>query len=161
MNCTQLEWNTAAAAMPGQLESGDLFLACAIPDGMLFAAIDGLGHGAEAAVAARAAVEALEQHASEPVITLLKHCHDALLTTRGAAVSLAALNTRYGTMTWIGVGNVAGVLLRTDNTLPTENLLLRSGVVGYQMPLLQAAVLPINAGDLLIFTTDGLLNDFA
>ena len=41
-----------------------------------------------------------------------------------------------------------------------EVLLLRAGVVGSQLPPLQAAVLPIAQGDTLFFVTDGIRNDF-
>ena len=61
-------------------------------------------------------------------------------------------------MNWLGVGNVEGRLFRADpNVTPAhENILLRGGLVGYQLPSLQASVLPIMRGDLLVFATDGL-----
>ena len=41
-----------------------------------------------------------------------------------------------------------------------EVLLLRGGVVGSQLPVLQAAVLPIAKGDTLVFVTDGIRGEF-
>ena len=41
-----------------------------------------------------------------------------------------------------------------------EVLLLRGGVVGSQLPALQAAVLPVAKGDTLIFVTDGIRGEF-
>jgi serine/threonine protein phosphatase PrpC len=41
-----------------------------------------------------------------------------------------------------------------------EMLLLRAGVVGSQLPSLQAAVLPISRGDILFFATDGIRGSF-
>ena len=41
-----------------------------------------------------------------------------------------------------------------------EVLLLRGGVVGSQLPALQAAVLPITKGDTLVFVTDGIRSEF-
>jgi len=66
-------------------------------------------------------------------------------------------------MTWLGVGNVQGVLMRYDAKKGNgqESLLLRSGVVGSQLPALQATVLPIVRGDTLFFATDGVRNDFS
>jgi hypothetical protein len=66
------------------------------------------------------------------------------------------------TMTWLGVGNVEGVLLRADaRAVPMrEQLLLRGGVVGYQLPQLSAWVLPLCVGDTLIFATDGIRAEF-
>lgn len=160
MIAAYLEWSVASAAMPGEMESGDNYLACAMQDGMLFAAVDGLGHGSEAAVASRTAVETLKQHADQPVVTLLTHCHEILRATRGAAMSLAAINTHSATVTWIGVGNVEGLVLRANAKVPNERLLLRSGVVGSHLPTLHAAAVAVDPGDLLVFTTDGVANDF-
>ena len=65
-------------------------------------------------------------------------------------------------MTWLGVGNVQGVLMRADAQKGSvqEVLLLRGGVVGSQLPALQAAVLPIAKGDTLVFATDGVRGEF-
>ena len=78
-------------------------------------------------------------------------------------MSIASLNVVHELMTWVGVGNVQGILLRPGltSTPQEESLLLRSGVVGVQLPPLQAAVLPLSAGDTLIFATDGIRDDFA
>ena len=107
-----IEWAVAEHARQGQTESGDRALAMTIPDGALVAVVDGLGHGSEAADVAKTAVRSLERHASQPVISLLRQCHGALSGTRGAVVSLAAFSARDETMTWLGVGNVEGLLLR-------------------------------------------------
>jgi serine/threonine protein phosphatase PrpC len=66
-------------------------------------------------------------------------------------------------MTWLGVGNVQGVLVRgaAKKEDGREMLLQRAGVVGAQLPALQAAVLPVRQGDTLIFATDGIRNAFA
>ncbi|MEN8132970.1 MAG: hypothetical protein ABFS45_22890, partial [Pseudomonadota bacterium] len=41
-----------------------------------------------------------------------------------------------------------------------ETLLLRGGVVGYQLPPLRASQLSITPGDTLVFATDGIRNGF-
>ena len=66
-------------------------------------------------------------------------------------------------MTWLGVGDVEGRLLRLsrDAAATTETLLLRRGVVGGQLPQLQASAGHVSAGDLLLFATDGIAADFA
>ena len=50
-----LEWATAGSARGGESVSGDLAVVSMLPDGALVAALDGLGHGAEAARAAATA----------------------------------------------------------------------------------------------------------
>jgi Stage II sporulation protein E (SpoIIE) len=75
---------------------------------------------------------------------------------------LASLDLQHGLMTWLGVGNVPGVLMRATakKGCVQEMLLLRAGVVGSQLPSLQAAVLPISRGDILFFATDGIRGSF-
>jgi serine phosphatase RsbU (regulator of sigma subunit) len=75
-------------------------------------------------------------------------------------MSVASINGREGLLSWIGVGNVSGILQRANGEPSRETLLLRGGVVGGQLPALQAAVLPLAAGDMLILTTDGVNNAF-
>jgi hypothetical protein len=55
---------------------------------------------------------------------------------------------------------VQGALMRAGNGGAQEVLLLRAGVVGAQLPALQAAVLPVSRGDTLFFVTDGVRNNF-
>lgn len=157
-----IEWAVAEHARQGQTESGDRALAMTTADGALVAVVDGLGHGAEAADVAKTAVRSLERHASQPVISLLRHCHGALSGTRGAVVSLAAFSARDETMTWLGVGNVEGLLLRGQSAMspPREMLLVRGGVVGVHLPALSAALVPVARGDTLILATDGVRSDF-
>jgi len=157
-----IEWGVAARALPGQPSSGDLDLVKSFPNGVLVAALDGVGHGEKAAAAAAVARSILEAHAGEPVIALIGRCHEVLRATRGVAMSVASFNVSQGLITWLGVGNVQGVLLRRglSGSVKEESLLLRAGVVGVQLPSLRVSVLPLSAGDTLIFTTDGISSDF-
>lgn len=157
-----IEQGVAARAFPGENLSGDRHLVQPFPNGVLIAAVDGLGHGAAAAAAAKIAVATLESHAEEEPEALVHRCHQALRGTRGVVMSLASINAPEGRMAWLGVGNVDGLLLRLSGSPPTrEALLMRGGVVGYQLPPLRTSQLPVTAGDLLIFTTDGIRSDFA
>ena len=160
---TLLQWAVASRARSGESSSGDLHAVLPFEGGVLVAAIDGLGHGDEAALAARTAVELLQQHPEDSVIGLLRHCHDGLLETRGVVMSLASFNSRDSTMTWVGVGNVEAVLLHPEGQAGprSELLLLRGGVVGYQLPPLVASVIPVGPGDALVLATDGIRNEFS
>src|SRR5258708_12202304 len=71
-------------------------------------------------------------------------------------MSLAVLNTENAMLTWIGVGNVEGTLLRGNAGLPSDKLLLRNGVVGIHLPILRAGELAIQSGDILTMATDGV-----
>jgi negative regulator of sigma-B (phosphoserine phosphatase) len=153
----------ACRALPGELASGDLHLVKETPEGMLVAVVDGVGHGEEAASAARWATEAIRAYQNEPLVSLVAHCHQTLAGTRGAVISLAAFDIGRETMSWLGVGNVEGALLCAgERGMPVRNrLLLRNGVVGHTLPTLEASEVPVAPGDLLVLATDGICPDFA
>jgi serine/threonine protein phosphatase PrpC len=159
---TLLHWGVATLALEGQTESGDLHLVRTVKDGALIAVVDGLGHGEEAAVAARLAVTTLEQYVEEPPLSLLQRCHVALKGSRGVVMSLARFDAPHGTMTWLGVGNVEGVLHHADwsERSARASLITRGGIVGSEVPAVQAAVIPVGAGDTLVFATDGIGGGF-
>ena len=158
-----LEWQVAGRALPGEERSGDGALVIPLPDGALAAAVDGLGHGPEAAEAADAALGALRRRAADDVVALVEAAHDALGATPGAALSQAVLDSGRGTMTWVGVGNVEGRLLRggVPSAAAAETLVLHRGVLGHSLPALRPATLGVRRGDVLILATDGVLPAFA
>jgi negative regulator of sigma-B (phosphoserine phosphatase) len=160
VNASLVDWGAAGLALEGQSASGDRYVVKPFTGGALAAVVDGLGHGEEAAAAAAGAILTLEDHAGESVIALVKRCHEKLRGTRGAVMSLASFIGCDSTVTWVGVGNVDGRLLRRIRHEGKESLLLRAGVVGVQLPPLAAAVLPVAAGDAVILATDGIRGEF-
>jgi serine/threonine protein phosphatase PrpC len=167
-----IDYGVAKRTLPGETESGDLHVVQPAGSGVLVGVADGLGHGAEAAAAARAAVATLSEHAGEALLPLLQRCHRALVGTRGVVMSLVFFHGGDGSMTWLGVGNVECVLLSAD--LPTRparparpknpartSLVTRGGIVGSELPQLRADVVSIAPGDTLIVATDGIKDGFA
>jgi phosphoserine phosphatase RsbX len=157
-----IQWGVATQPIPGQTVCGDLHLVKPLAYGALVAVVDGLGHGDEAIAVARIAINVLQEEADQSVITLVKRCHQALIKTRGVVLTLASFNTLDATVSWLSVGNVAGLLLRADTRAmpPCETALLRGGVVGYQLPPLHASVIAVAPDDLLVLATDGIRNGF-
>lgn len=157
-----LTWAVAEAPFPNERESGDRYVVQRSANGILIAVVDGIGHGVEAAAAAKIAASTLEAHAWESPIALLLRCHDDLKGTRGAVMTLAFIHRRDRTLTWIGVGNVEAVLFHETGAEPTgpDRALLRSGVIGYRLPTLRAEVLPLTPRDTLVIVTDGIKPDF-
>jgi negative regulator of sigma-B (phosphoserine phosphatase) len=157
-----IEWNVTLRALPGEQTSGDLYLVRPRSDGALVAVVDGLGHGGEAAEAAKRAVEILDAHPDESIISLVKRSHEGLKATRGVAMTIALFNAKESTVTTLGVGNVEGILLRANQAANPvqERVVLRGGVVGYQLPSLRASVFPMYVGDLMLFATDGIRSGF-
>src|SRR5437660_9367984 len=159
-----IDWGVATLALAGEMESGDLHLVKRVGRGALAAAVDGLGHGAEAAAAARAGVAALDRYAEESLQPLVRLCHDALAGSRGVVMSLAYVDGVQPSLTWLGVGNVEGVVLyAAPNARPARaSLVTRGGIVGgSELPQLRTDVVSVAPGDLLIFATDGIRGGFS
>ncbi len=152
-----IEWGLAAAPLLGETISGDRHIIKSFPEGILIAVMDGLGHGYEAAEASKIATAILDAYAHESIIPLVRRCHEALKGTRGVVMSIAKISLPDNMMAWLGVGNIEGVLLRGEER---ERVLLRGGVLGYQLPNLKESIIPIMQGDILIFVTDGIRSDF-
>jgi negative regulator of sigma-B (phosphoserine phosphatase) len=158
-----VEWGIAMKCRRGEATSGDLGVVTLLPEGVLVAGIDGLGHGEEAARAARKAGEVLRESPGQDLVLLVQRCHAALKGTRGAAISLAFVSPSDGGVTWLGVGNVAGRVLSGDPsaTRPKGSLPLRTGVPGHELPRLATATLDMRTGDVLVLATDGVEAAFA
>ena len=92
----------------------------------------------------------------------MQRCHTAMISTRGAVITLASINTVAGEMTWVGVGNVTAVIVypQSNPDSARDYLHLRGGIVGYRLPPLRTFTRPIRAGDTLIMVTDGIRKAF-
>lgn len=156
-----LDWAWAGAGLHGEV-SGDLHMVELLAHGALFAVIDGLGHGPEAAAASREAVRVLRAEPERPLRDLVEACHEALRKTRGAVMSLVSLDTQSATIDWCGIGNVEGVLLRAQpgDGRASEAITTRGGVVGYRIPSIKVSTLPLHPRDLFILATDGIRSGF-
>jgi hypothetical protein len=129
----------------------------------LVAALDGSGHGLEAARAARAGGEVLRAHGTDDLLALVLRCHEALRGTRGAAVSLAFFAAGTDEMTWLGIGNVEGKVFggADADPRPKGSLRLAAGVVGHELSTVAKETLALRRGDVLVFATDGIDGSFA
>lgn len=156
-----VECGVAGRPMPGEQALGDVHVIAARPSGLLVAVVDGVGHGPVAAAAAERAADVLRGSPHEPLTALVRRCHQVLEGTRGAVMSLAEFHAGGG-VSWLGVGNVEGVLLRSsaEATPKPESLLLRGGVVGHRLPTIEASRLHVSPGDVLILASDGISPGF-
>lgn len=159
----KIEAAFATLPLPGQSESGDLCLIKRVGKGTLLAVVDGLGHGQDAASAAHAAVGALDRYSREPLIELVRRCHDALVGLRGVVLGLAYLDPQAATMAWLGVGNIGGVLLRADigNRPSRITLVPNAGFIGAEQARPTTRSVPLALGDTVILYSDGIKDGFA
>jgi negative regulator of sigma-B (phosphoserine phosphatase) len=158
-----IEWAAKARPRPGENVCGDRMIAVDLEDtGALIGVLDGLGHGAEAAEAASCGVDVLRAARAEPLDVLVQRCHRALSGTRGVAMTLARIDFRTDTLSWAGIGNVAADLVakRPAGVEVRSSARLAGGIVGYRIPeALTPQEVPIRPGDLLVITSDGIVED--
>jgi hypothetical protein len=159
----KLEIGIAERPLRGEWRSGDRAVLVAYDGGALVAAIDGLGHGAEAADAADAAAVVLAARPDEEPGQLIEACHAALARTRGAVMTLAWIDLAGESLRWTGVGNVEGRLVHANAgpRTPTEGALTKGGVVGYNLPSVRVTGTGLEDGDVMVLATDGIDSGFA
>ena len=155
----RISWGVAGAPMMAGTESGDSHVVKPSPEGVLAAVIDGVGHGNEAADAARIAGRTLTSSPHEDTVSLVWRCHEALKQTRGVVMTVVFFSPS-GAMTWVGVGNIEGVVFRCDSSgrVRSNHVVLRGGVVGHRLPPLRAESL---THDTIVLATDGIRPEFS
>jgi phosphoserine phosphatase RsbX len=157
-----LESGAASRTRPGEADAGDLAVVTRNARGTLVAAIDGAGHGMEAVKAARAGAAVVRAHAGDDLFALVVRCHEALRPTRGVAMSIAFFPDGVRAVTWLGIGNVEGVVVGGDGAGPRPKFALRlaGGVLGHELPTVTRETLELRRGDVVVFATDGIEPSF-
>ena len=119
----------------------------------LLALADGLGHGPEAMKAAREAVRNVQANPALEPSKIMRRIHGALRATRGAAVAVTEIDSARQTLTYCGVGNIAGRILGRDHA---RMLVSHNGTAGQDSPRIEAFSYPFAADELLVLHSDGL-----
>jgi anti-sigma regulatory factor (Ser/Thr protein kinase) len=140
-------------AHPGETVSGDAWAALRLPDRVSVLVVDGLGHGPAAAEAAAEAVRVFRERAGAPAIEVVEDAHAALRPTRGAALGLAEIRPETAMLSFVGVGNIAGSILRAGEI---RSVLSHAGIVGHQCRKIQEFTYPWGPGSTLVLYSDGL-----
>jgi len=141
------------APYPGESTCGDN-IACEIHgDRCIVLVADGLGHGPQAAEAADEAVRIFKVYSSNPPGDIITRLHDALKKERGVAAAVAEIRPLAGSLTYAGVGNIAGSIL--SNTL-SRSLVSHNGTLGHVMARVQEFKMEWPKDGILIMHSDGL-----
>jgi anti-sigma regulatory factor (Ser/Thr protein kinase) len=149
----ELEIGAVCLPKMGEEVPGDGWLLEASGDYRTVMVVDGLGHGPNAARAARAATEAFAAHPSATPGALMQICHGALAATRGAAGAAARVAPAKKQGSFAGVGNIA---CRVEMRGERRQLVSHSGTLGHVMRRVQEFEFDFPGGALLILHSDGL-----
>jgi anti-sigma regulatory factor (Ser/Thr protein kinase) len=148
-------WEIAALCIPksGQTTCGDGWACEEVKHGKLLLVTDGLGHGPLAAEASREAVKAFHAHSYLRPSEILKAIHEALRSTRGAAVALAHVDTKDKIVRFVGVGNISGTIMGSTGS---RNMVSHNGTVGSEMRKIQEFEYPWFEDAVLVMHSDGI-----
>lgn len=138
---------------PGEILSGDAWLAQPQPDGLQVMVVDGLGHGPLAADTAQAAIAVFTHQPNLAPAQLVEACHAAMHNTRGAALAVARLDLRQAQVIFAGIGNIVAGIWSPSGL---RSLLSHNGIVGHQMHRVQEYNYPWPVDGLLMMHSDGL-----
>jgi serine phosphatase RsbU (regulator of sigma subunit) len=140
--------------MAGEEECGDDWVFQEFARSARMTVADGLGHGLNAAIAARAAIRTAREHVSVPVQSLLERIHGALRATRGATVAVAEIDLAAQVVRYVGVGNIAAALVTGSGM--TRRLVSLAGTAGHEVRKIVEFTYPWESGALLLMHSDGL-----
>lgn len=135
----------------GERVSGDAWLSESRRGRRMLAVVDGLGHGPDAAVASRAALEAAAKHFDARPAAIVEAMHGALRATRGAAAAVAMLQGER--CDYCGIGNISGAIVhgRAAKSMVTHN-----GILGHNVHGFHEFSYAYPAGALCIMHSDGV-----
>ena len=115
--------------------------------------VDGLGHGALAAEAAREAERILVHSKSASPEEIIQDTHLSLKKTRGAVGAVAKLDVDKGVLSFAGVGNISASVVEPGSS---RSLASHNGTLGQQMERVQQFQCPWNRESVLVMHSDGL-----
>jgi anti-sigma regulatory factor (Ser/Thr protein kinase) len=144
-----LETGVAQSCYPGEHYCGD---AWGLRDSCL-CVVDGLGHGIEAAKAARRAIEVFDDTGDLAPRDRVEAIHLALRSTRGAAVAIACIDVGQGLALFCGLGNIAGAIVDKGRS---RGLMSQNGTAGHEVGRIVQVDYSWSQGALLVLHSDGI-----
>ena len=139
--------------MKGEPICGDGWLVGQGRNSIIAFMVDGLGHGPDAAEAARVAVETIQANADSDATDLMDAVHHALRPTRGAAAAVALLQPQSELCTYCGIGNISASIRDGSGS---RALVSHNGILGHNVRKMQDFSYPFRTGALLVMHSDGV-----
>lgn len=136
----------------GETECGDRWAARKRDGVLLLLVADGLGHGALAATASSAVVDAFLRTDLDAPAAIVEHVHRVVSHTRGAAVSVVRVEG--DAVRFAGLGNVAGTIASPDGK--RRGMVSMPGIVGHQSRVVREFSYELPPGGVVVLHSDGV-----
>ncbi len=148
-----LQYGALCLPIAGEDDSGDAWALADQGRYMTLMLADGLGHGVEAAAAARAALDTLALQPGLAPERQIEACHHAMRGGRGAALAVARIDANRHELCFAGVGNISACVIDDGKR---RQMVSHNGIVGHNMRKVQEFILPCPPGALVILHSDGI-----
>ena len=139
--------------MIGEVASGDDWAVEHTGEGCHVFVVDGLGHGVQAADAAKQAIIGFEETRRHSPIERMEAIHARLRSTRGAAAAMATIDRHARQVSLVGVGNIAGVV---SDGVESRSMVSMSGTLGHNVRVLRSFSYPWGPNSTLVMHSDGV-----
>jgi anti-sigma regulatory factor (Ser/Thr protein kinase) len=150
---TTPEFGVICLAVAGETECGDAWRIAVRNNETAIMVADGLGHGALAAAASRAAAAAFSERPFEAPSEAMQRLHHTLSGGRGAAVACAVLDADEAKVVYSGVGNIAGCVINGERS---KGMVSHNGTLGVQLLRKQQFEYDFGRGSRVVMHSDGL-----
>lgn len=137
--------------LEGEFECGDSWHIARGAEGTAVMVVDGLGHGAFAAEAARVAIDTFASSPFSAPVDLITRANALMSKTRGGAGACALLHG--GRVSYAGVGNISGYLVSAGKS---QGLVSHNGTLGLGQRRTQQFEYRHEAGTVLVMHSDGV-----
>ncbi|MFA4835248.1 MAG: hypothetical protein WC749_04165 [Dehalococcoidia bacterium] len=114
-----MDLGIAARPKRGESLSGDAYFVGECDGTVFLAVIDGIGHGEHANSTANKATLFLAKHLHLDLIAMIRGCHQELRGSRGAVIGLVSINKSGNVLSYAGIGNIEGRLIK-EGSAPAE-----------------------------------------
>lgn len=153
-----LEIGVATRALAEGNCNGDDFVIRRWDESLLVGVIDGLGHGAAASQAAKAARYYVENHFDLPLLGIFRGVGVACRGTRGCVMALARFDWGEGRITFGSVGNIESRVIGSSAPL---NFMVHRGILGVNAPDPHVTEHIWNSDEILLLYTDGIITHWS
>lgn len=152
-----LEWALAQASKDAGAHNGDGYLMKRDDDLVLVALADGVGSGRAAQDAANACLAEVAESGFQDISALFDRCHRKLSGMRGAALAVAVIDFGSKKMTWAALGDVDGIVHRTEaGSSGSTGILQKGGTLGLHYPGVHLQPQNLSDGCMIVLTSDGV-----
>lgn len=146
-----VRYGGVSVAIEGEFECGDAWHVAIEREDVAVMVVDGLGHGAFAAEAARTALDAFASAPFEEPAMILARANSLMSKTRGGAGACAKLAG--DRLSYAGVGNISGSLVSPARS---QGLVSHNGTLGVHQRRTQQFEYARDSGALLVMHSDGV-----